>query len=89
MVFILSNHCSAFTHVHSGVPQGSVLGPMLFTMYIKPLTVIIYSHSIIHHSFADDFQLEMSAPPGRTSELLHSRQSCMSDVNAWATAYLL
>ena len=50
----LSNHCSAFTHVHSGVPQGSVLGPMLFTMYIKPLSAIIDSHSIIPHSFADD-----------------------------------
>ena len=36
----LSNHCSAFTKVHSGVPQGSVLGPMLFTMYIKPLSAI-------------------------------------------------
>ena len=50
----LSNHCSAFTHVHSGVPQGSVLGPILFTMYIKPLSAIIDSHCIIHHSFADD-----------------------------------
>ena len=50
----LSNHCSAFTHVHSGVHQGSVLGPILFTMYIKPLSAIIDSHSIIHHSFADD-----------------------------------
>ena len=45
----LSNHCSAFAHVHSGVPQGSVLGPILFTMYIKPLSAIIDSHSIIHH----------------------------------------
>ena len=81
----LYNHCSAFTHVHSGVPQGSVLGPILFTMYIKPLSAIIDSHSIIHHSFADDLQLQMSAPPDKISELLHSMQSCISDVKAWAT----
>ena len=71
----LSNHCSAFAPVHSGVPQGSVLGLMLFTMYTKPLSAIIDTHSMIHHSFADDLQLQMSAPPNRISELLHSIQS--------------
>ena len=85
----LSNHCSAFAPVHSGVPQGSVLGPILFAMYIMPLSAIIDSHSIIHHSFADDLQLQMSAPPNIISELLHSMQSCISDVNAWATANML
>ena len=55
-------------------------------MYIKPLSAIIDSHSIIHHSFADDLQLQMSAPPDRISELLHSMQSCKCDVNALATA---
>ena len=58
-------------------------------MYIKPLSAIIDSHSIIHHSFADDLQLQMSAPPDRISKLLHSTQSCISDVKAWATANML
>ena len=58
-------------------------------MYIEPLSAIIDSHSIIHHSFADDLQLQMSAPADRISELLHSMQSCIRDVKAWATANML
>ena len=62
---------------------------MLFTMYIKPLSAIIDSHSIIHQSFADDLQQLMSAPPDGISELRHSMQSCIGDVKAWATANML
>ena len=58
-------------------------------MYIRPLSAIIDSHSIMHHSFADDLQLQMSAPPDRIFELLHSMQSCISDVKAWATANII
>ena len=53
------------------------------------MTSLVWSHSIIHHSFADDLQLQMSAPPDRIYELLHSIQSCISDVKAWATANML
>ena len=82
-------HCSAFTPVHSGVPQGSVSSySILFTMYKKTLSAIIDSHSIIRHSFADDLQLQMSAPPDRIYELLQSMQSCIGDVVALATAIM-
>ena len=58
-------------------------------MYIKPLSAIIDSHSIIQHSFSDDLQLQISAPPDRISELLHSMQSCICDVKVCATANML
>ena len=54
-------------------------------MYIKPVSTTIDSHSITHHSFADDLQLQMYAPHDRICELLHSMQSCISDFKAWAT----
>ena len=40
----LSNNWSVLAPVHSGVPEGSVLGLILFIMYIKPLSAIIVSH---------------------------------------------
>ena len=55
-------------------------------MYIKPLSAIIDSHSIAHQSHSHDLQLQMSAPPDMIAGLLHSMQSCISDVKAWTTA---
>ena len=62
---------------------------LCYFYFIKPLSAIIDSRSIIHHSFADDIQLQMSAPPDGISEQLHSMQSCIGDVKAWATANML
>ena len=58
-------------------------------MYIETLSAIIDSHSIKHHSFADDLTLQMSAPPGSIYEILNSMQSRICDVNAWATVNML
>ena len=63
---------------------------MVLQVYLIPLLILPISiHTIIHHSFADDLQLQMSAPHDKISELLHSMQSCISDVKAWATANML
>ena len=62
---------------------------ILYSPCVMPLSAIIDSHSIIHHSFADVLQIHMSAPPDGISELLHSMQSCTSDVKALATANML
>ena len=60
-----------------------------FPMYIKPSTAIIDSHSITHHSFADDLLLQVAALPDKMSELLHSMHSCICNVKAWATIDIL
>ena len=59
---------------------------LYFSPCILSLCLPLLTHTIIHHSFANDLQLQMSAPPDRISELLHSMQSCISDVKAWAIA---
>ena len=68
--------------------QCFVPGPMFFSMHIKLLSNIMDSHSTTLYSFADDLRLYMS-PPDKTSQLLPSMQSCISDMNAWAIIDML
>ena len=49
--------------VSFGVPQVSVLGPILFILYSAPLSYLIETHSFSNQSFADDTQLLHSCSP--------------------------
>ena len=60
---IVDDYVSQVSSLSYGVPHGSVLGPVLFILYTKPLSDLIQCHSIESQSFADDTQLQVSAPP--------------------------
>ena len=53
----INNLKSDLAPVPYGVPQGSVLGSVLFVLYTTPLSDEIERHSIHYHSFAYDTQL--------------------------------
>jgi hypothetical protein len=81
------NHCiSTALPMEYGVPQGSVLGPILFLVYISDIASIVKLHNINVHLFADDILLYHSAQSESASILGENISACIDSISLYLSS---
>ena len=89
--FVCIRGVGSATRVRSlscGVPQGSVLGPILYILYISPLGDIVRRYNMGFHFFADDTQLYLSFNALSADDQASSVswfESCVRETDNWVT----
>uniref|UniRef100_A0A8C6SBV1 Reverse transcriptase domain-containing protein n=1 Tax=Neogobius melanostomus TaxID=47308 RepID=A0A8C6SBV1_9GOBI len=84
--FVKNGNC--VHKITCGVPQGSILGPVLFNLYMLPLGDVIRRHGVNFHSYADDTQLYISMSPDDTRPM-DALFNCILDIESWMTENFL
>ena len=71
------------TELNIGVPQGSILGPLLFILYTKDLENIATKHGFYIHLYADDTQLYFAFDTIHSSDLELKLSACLDEIKDW------
>ena len=74
-----------------GVPQGSVQGDRLYTMYTRQMSTIMDNHSVRYHSYADDTQVYLECDNNEVAvrNAVDRLEKCISDVCQWMNGNFL
>ena len=89
---VVDNVKSESVCLNQGIPQGSVLGPILFSLFILPLGNICCKHNICFHLYADDQQVDLSfdsSIQGDEELCVKSLEACIHDIQIWMKTNLL
>ncbi len=77
---------SSTSSVSCGVPQGSVLGPILFILYTADLVQLVEHHGLNVHLYADDTQIYGCSSPSSVDLLQFRMSACIDDVVDWMSS---
>ena len=83
---VFNGLASTVAEVTSGVPQGSVLGPLLFLLYTADIPVIASKHGLGIHCYADDGQLYVFGKANCADQLVLKVTTCIGVVDAWMSS---
>jgi hypothetical protein len=75
--------------IDSGVPQGSVLGPLLFVLYTADVQNIAHRWGFDIQSYADDTQLLGHCKPDSINNLADQLVGCVNDIDRWMSSNFL
>ena len=85
----VNDHLSCVMRPKHGVAQGSVLGPLLFSVYCAGLSDVFSKHGIRYHVYADDTQLYVDFPRNESAFAIDRIRRCVIDVKAWLASRCL